>query len=208
MTTAAQPSGPAPAKPLPIIEAERRADGEKRDIALWPEPRKNVSQEQYEAMSEQEQRKLNSMRDLHGYVTVRRNGGQDVRVGISGWLSMDPNAPTRIKIMGDLNSGHGMMGSIRAMTRKHGAQANGAHGLVLIGDLELNMPAGKEKVTVTGQINEKYPDRELMVDAARVCGFPDAMIEQFTSRIDLDKAQKAKTLVENERGAQARPAMA
>lgn len=190
----ADPIGAAPrnAKPEPpIIEPiVRRPGGHRTDLKLWPNPDKNISDEQFDALTPQQQVKFAQMRDLQGYVTVSHDGRDHV-IKVSVWIHEEQGQTPRLKIMGDLNSQQGMMGSVRAMTRYKGAPADGRLGLRLIGDLDVHLQGERHRITVSGQVTRAYRDRELMLDAARVFGFPEAMIESFSRRLDDDATAAA-----------------
>lgn len=200
------PSAAPVTKPQPIIRGSTRNGQDKREIALWPNPDKNVSDEQYNAMSEAARKQLTKMRDLMGVITVTL-GGQDQRVYVSGWIHEEPGEPTRIKIMSDLRAGNAVLGSIKATTKFQGADADGNFGLKLTGDLDLNFPSGKTKMTVTGEVNGRFPDRDLMLDAARVFGFTEAMVQQFGAKIDSMAEQRAQRALDALSEVTRRPAM-
>lgn len=198
----------APAeKPQPIIRGSTRNGQDKREIALWSNPDKNVSDEQYNAMDDAARKQLTRMRDLMGVITVTQ-AGRDQRVYVSGWIHEEPGEPTRIKLMSDLRAGNALLGSIKAMTTFRGVGADGSFGLKLTGDLDINLPSGKEKMTVSGEVNGRFPDRGLALDAARVFGFPENMVEQFGSKIDSLAAQRAQRALDTLSEVSRRPAMA
>lgn len=179
-------------KQRPIISGLYRPGQDKQDIALWPNAAKNIDDAAYEKLDENGRVQLSRMRDLMGYVTITR-GVKEHSLAVSGWIHEEDGQAPRIKIMSDRNSGNEWIGSIKAMTKYHGRDARGDYGLRLIGDLDIAMEPGapKEKITVTGQVNGTFQDRALIVDASRVFGFPDRMIEEFTRKIDIRLAQRA-----------------
>lgn len=184
-------------KPQPIIKGLTRPGNDKREIALWPNPDKNLTEEQYNNMSPEQHARLAKQRDLMGVVTVTAPKGE-VKVYVSGWIHEEEGQAPRIKLMTDMNAGNSLLGSVRAMTKYRGEPANGNYGLRLIGDLDITLPEndGKMKFTVTGEINGRYPERDMMFDAARVFGFPEAMVEQFAKKVEADSAARARNAVD------------
>lgn len=220
MSTNAQPVNKE--KSLPIINGIPRspqslASQPRREISLWANPTKNITQEQYEKLSEQGKNTFNKQRDLMGVITVTDvERKRDVRIFVSGWISEEPGQSPRIKLMGDLNSGQGLLGSMRAMVKYQGEEADPSHGLRMLGDLKFKRVDNSEfTATISGQINPKFlsVNKDALLDAAVVFGFPEGMTQKYIdglyvkeSQKLMQSAQKAKELASEQMTPQKRPA--
>lgn len=183
---------PTSSRPMPVIRGIYRPGQDSNDLVLWPESRKNLSEEQLAGLSEVQRAQIDKMRDLYGMVSLKRNG-QEHKTFVSGWIYQDEvDNSTRIKLMADRNSGGQLLGSVHAMVTFKGQPANGSYGLRLIGTLDVPVNGQKQSLAVTGEVNPTYPERDLVLDAAQVFGFPATMVEQFGQKYDQLAVQRAR----------------
>lgn len=186
---------PPPIRPQPIITSIGNQNYDKRDIALWPDQSKDITDEQFNRMNDAQKKSFTNKRDMMGKVSITKNG-RICEVKVSAWIRDEANG-TRVTIMSDLRDPHRLIGSISAMTTYNQQPADGSFGLRMLGNIEvdLDQTGQREAFTISGEINRRYPDRELMADAAHVFGFPQLMISQLISKIEIHSAQRAQSLI-------------
>lgn len=180
---------PTPAFPMasgsnnrPLIQGRTRPGQLKRELTLWINDR--ATEDNVKAP------------DLRGHLTLTNDRGEDVKLPVSGWFRQDEGKEPRIILQSDLRHGNKLLGSVRAMKKFQGQPADGARGLRLIGDLDVPSPEGVFKLTVTGEMNGSFLDRDVVLDSAKSLGFPDAMVEQFAVKCDQQLAERAHRAVD------------
>lgn len=189
----------SPQTTLPLIRGYTRPGIEKREIALWPNMKKNVPDDAWEKMSEADKSNFEKIPDFQGSIRVTKNG-VDREISVSGWLESgaDP-ANTRIKLMTNINFGNYLLGSIKANTTFNQQPADGAFGLKLSGKLKVQLDGQSEDMWINGGINGRYPDKQLIDDVSHILGFPEKMINDFQKKMDITFAQQARVAADDTR---------
>lgn len=163
----------------PLIQGNTRY-GPKREITLWINER--ATEDRAKAP------------DLRGHLLLTNDARQEVRMPVSGWFRQEDGKDPRIILQTDINHGNALLGSIKAMKTYLGNPADGGKGLHLIGDLNVPSPEGTFKLTISGEMNRFFLERDVVYDSARSLGFPEEMVQQFSSKLkenDVERARKA-----------------
>lgn len=175
-TQAFQYSG---AENRPLIQGYTR-NGPKRELTLWINER--ATDERAKAP------------DLRGHLLLTNNAKQEVKIPVSGWFRQEEGKEPRVILQTDINHGGKLLGSVKAMKNYLGNAADGGKGLRLVGDLKVPSPEGEFTLTISGEMNRYFHDREVVYDSARSLGFPEQMVQQFAAKLiekDVERARQA-----------------
>ena len=177
----------------PLLVAYTRPGVAKREITLWINERATAANEKAP--------------DLRGHLQLTDREGHDNKIPVSGWFRQEEGKEPRIILHIALSHGGELLGSIRAMKNYLNQPADGSKGLRLSGDLEVPAPHGVFTLTVAGEMNREFKDRDVVFDSARSLGFPENMVQDFANRlVELD-ALKARQAVQTDNARSAATAM-
>lgn len=166
----------------PLIQGNTRS-GPKREITLWINER--ATEDRAKAP------------DLRGHLLLTNDENREVKIPVSGWFRQEEGKEPRIILQTDINNGGKLLGSIRAMKTYGGNPADGGKGLRLLGDLNVPSPVGEFTLTISGEMNRFFLDREVIYDSARSLGFPEEMVQQFAAKLTEKDVERARTAVDN-----------
>lgn len=167
----------------PLIQGNTRPGAAKREITLW--------------MNERATTENAKAPDLRGHLMLTNDAGQDNRIPVSGWFRQEEGKEPRIILQTDINHGGKLLGSVRAMKTYQGQPADGTKGLRLHGDLDVPSPEGVFKLTITGEMNRHFLERDVVYDSARSLGFPEEMVQSFSAKVVELDALRARQAVQD-----------